>query len=68
MAPRHGAGTEWIDKGSIRASIPARFIDNDRFMVFRYSGKLPMGGVRTGSVFHVLWAEGSLTRFPGYLF
>ncbi len=58
QAGRHGAGTEWIPKGQILAPVPQRFQDQDRFMAFRYYGKLPMLGVRVNEVFHVLWVEG----------
>lgn len=59
LAPRHGQGTELIPKDQIRASIPAQFQDEPRFMVFRYHGKLPMAGVRVRDVYHILWIEPS---------
>lgn len=55
LAPRHGLGTEFIPKGQIRAPRPVAFEEEGKFMFFRYSGKLPMGGVRVRDVFHVLW-------------
>jgi hypothetical protein len=57
QAPKHGLGTEMIPAAQIKASIPTQFSDSERFMVFRYDGKLPMGGVRAGDTFHVLWLE-----------
>lgn len=57
QAPRHALGTEMIPADQIRATIPAQFSDADRFMMFRYHGKLPMGGVRSGATFHVIWIE-----------
>jgi hypothetical protein len=57
QASRKGAGTELIPKGQIRAPIPPKFSDQERFMAFRYKGKLPMLGVRINEVFHVLWVE-----------
>jgi len=35
----------------------AQFQDQDKFMVFRYYGKLPMAGVWVADVYHVLWIE-----------
>lgn len=61
-APRHGQGTELIPARDLRAPIPARFQDQDRFMVFRYQGKLPMAGVRVADVYHVLWIEPEFGR------
>lgn len=55
LAPRQGLGTEFIPKGQIRAPRPVAFEEEAKFMFFRYSGKLPMGGVRVRDVFHVLW-------------
>lgn len=54
---RHGHGSEHIPKTQIRGPVPAKFQDQERFMVFRYHGKLPMAGVRINDVFHVLWIE-----------
>jgi hypothetical protein len=57
MAPRHGLGSENLPRAVIKAPIPARFEDADEFMALRYSGKLPMVGVRSGAVFHIVWIE-----------
>jgi hypothetical protein len=59
---RHGQGTEFIPSRQIRASIPTRFQDAERFLVFRYHGKLPMAGVRVRDVYHVLWIEPEFGR------
>lgn len=56
-APRHGQGTELIPAWEFRAPIPPQFQDQDKFMVFRYHGKLPMAGVRVDDIYHVLWIE-----------
>ena len=61
-APRHGQGSEFISRGQIKPSIPQQFSDEDRFLVFRYHGKLPMGGIRVRDVFHVLWIEPEFGR------
>jgi hypothetical protein len=62
MAPKHGLGAEHIPKGQIRAPIPRGFEDADQFLVLRYSGKLPMAGVRVQDVFHILWIEPEFGR------
>lgn len=56
-APKHGLGLETIGESSIRAPIPEAFQDQEKFLVFRYYGKLPMAGVRILDVFHVIWIE-----------
>lgn len=56
-APRHGNGAEFMPKSSIKARIPAKFQDVDRFLVLRYHAKRPMVGTRVKDVFHVLWIE-----------
>jgi len=61
-AGKHGHGTELIPAGQIRAPIPARFQDEEKFTVFRYSGLLPMAGVRVKDVYHVLWIEPEFGR------
>jgi hypothetical protein len=62
MAPKHGLGTENIPRNQIHAPIPAAFEDSDQFLVLRYSGKLPMAGVRVLDVFHILWIEPEFGR------
>lgn len=57
MAPRHGLGSENIPRYQIRAPIPAGFEDAEQFLVLRYSGRLPMAGVRVQDVYHILWIE-----------
>jgi hypothetical protein len=57
QAGRHGAGTESIPADQIRAPIPPKFADQEKFTAFRYHGKLPMVGVRINDVFHLLWIE-----------
>jgi hypothetical protein len=61
-ADRHGHGTELMPAAQIKAPIPPQFQDQERFMVFRYYGLLPMAGVRVGDVFHILWIEPAFGR------
>jgi hypothetical protein len=57
QAPRHGQGFEYVPAAQIKAPIPPHFQGESRFMMFRYHGKLPMGGIRIRDVYHVLWIE-----------
>jgi len=54
-AGRQALGTEFIPAEQINVPIPGKFDAEDRFMFFRYQGKLPIGGVRIQDVFHILW-------------
>jgi hypothetical protein len=56
-APRHGQGSEFLPRDQIKAPIPTQFLDEERFLVFRYHGLLPTAGVRIRDVFHILWVE-----------
>jgi hypothetical protein len=62
LAPRRGQGFEHIQRAQIKAPIPAKFEDSPKFLIFRYDGKLPMGGVRVRDVYHVLWIEPEFNR------
>ncbi|WP_309074615.1 hypothetical protein [Paenarthrobacter sp.] len=57
QAPKHGLGSEKMPASSIRAAIPRVFGDVENFLVLRYSGLLPMAGVRVGDVYHIVWLE-----------
>ena len=61
-APRHGRGSEFLPSEQIKAPIPAQFVDEDKFLVFRYHGQLPMAGIRVRDVFHILWVEPAFGR------
>lgn len=55
FAPKHGLGQEMIPADQIKCAIPEKFQDADKFVVFRYSDRLPMVGVRAEDTFHILW-------------
>ncbi len=42
----NGPELETMRKGSIKPTVPEQFKDTDKFIVLRYSGKLPVVGVR----------------------
>lgn len=58
FADKHGLGLEMIDAGAIKPTVPESFSDREKFTVMRYSGLLPMVGVRVVDTFHILWIEG----------
>jgi hypothetical protein len=57
QARRHEQGFEVLDRAQFRGTVPAVFEDQPRFLVFRYSNRLPMAGVRSADTFHLIWIE-----------
>jgi hypothetical protein len=57
LASKHGQGFEYLPRRQFKGPIPTVFEDREKFLVFRYSGKLPMAGVRAGDTFHIVWIE-----------
>jgi hypothetical protein len=64
LAPKHGLGTEKISRKSIKASIPA-FITSDvnHFFAFRFKGKAPFIGHKSGSIFHIIYIDRDFTVY-----
>ncbi|CAQ02530.1 hypothetical protein CMS2450 [Clavibacter sepedonicus] len=56
-APKHGLGFEKLPTTKLRMTMPDAFSESSEVFVFRYSGKLPMAGVRAGATFHILAIE-----------
>lgn len=58
LAPKHGLGAEKISRNAIKSSIPS-FITKDvtHFFAFRFKGKAPFVGHRSGSVFHIVYID-----------
>jgi hypothetical protein len=56
-SPRHGLGTEKMKVGALNLTMPPAFEDADDVTVFRYKGKLPMVGVKSGDTFHIVAIE-----------
>lgn len=58
LAPKHGLGTEKISRSSIKSSVPS-FITKDvtHLFAFRFKGKAPFVGHRSGSVFHIVYID-----------
>ncbi|PRY46966.1 hypothetical protein CLV58_10130 [Spirosoma oryzae] len=64
LAPRHGMGSEKIQRNSIKASIPKFITDDvDYFLALRFQGKKPFVGHRSGSVFHIIWIDNKFTLY-----
>jgi len=57
QAPKHGLGSETIERDAILASIPSHLTEDVRFMALRFKDKAPMVGYREGRIFHVLWID-----------
>lgn len=56
-ADRHGQGFEMLPVDQLKCGLPTQFEDEKRVMVFRYSERLPMIGIRRGSMYHLLAIE-----------
>ncbi|WP_147592932.1 hypothetical protein [Corynebacterium provencense] len=54
---RHNIGSEKLPKREFKPAIPERFAAEDKFMVFRHHGNLPMAGVKVDNVYYVIWIE-----------
>lgn len=57
MSGRHKQGFELMDVNRLKFKMPSAFEDTAKVHVFRYSGKLPMVGVRSNATFHILAVE-----------
>jgi len=57
QAPRHGVGKENIAQNSIRKSLPPIVTKDIKLWALRFSGKKPMIGFRSGTVFHIVWLD-----------
>lgn len=57
QAPRHGQGYESIARNAIKGTFPSVVTDDVTLLAFRFCGKAPMVGFRTGEVFHVVWFD-----------
>lgn len=64
LLPKHGLGAEKISRNSIKSSIPT-FITKDvnHFFAFRFKGKAPFVGHKSGSIFHVIYIDRDFTLY-----
>lgn len=56
-APKYGLGHEKISHDSIKASIPDVVTPDTALLSFRFNGKKPMVGFRSGQTFFVLFLD-----------
>lgn len=59
MSDKHGLGSELIEVSSLKTPLPLSFEGNEKVMVMRYDGRLPMAGIRINDIYHLLWLEPS---------
>lgn len=57
QAPRHGQGFESIARKAIKGTFPSVLTQDVTILAFRFNGKAPMVGFRSGEVFHVVWLD-----------
>ena len=56
--PKQGQGFEKIPRNQIKAAIPPHVTEDvTHFWSFRFHGKAPMVGYKSGEIFHVLWFD-----------
>lgn len=63
LSPRHGLGTEKIERTCLNITIPQHFTPDMPTLAFRFDGKKPFIGCLSGFVFHVLVLD---TKFNVY--
>lgn len=56
---KHGLGSEKIPQKQIKRPMPSglAITDDVTLIAFRFAGKNPMIGYRTGSIFRLLWLD-----------
>ena len=64
LAPKHGLGSEKIERDSIIPSIPAQITADVKFLALRYYGLKPIVGYRSGSIFHIVYIDYNFTVYP----
>lgn len=57
QAPRHGQGSETINRGGIKPTIPPCITEEVTILAFRCIGKAPMVGYRSHDTFYVIWID-----------
>jgi hypothetical protein len=51
---RHGLGTEKIDHGQLKFTLPSHVTHDVTILAIRFMGKAPMLGYRDGATFHII--------------
>jgi len=65
-APKRGLGSEKIPRYRITRPMPGPPIltDDVELIAFRFAGKNPMVGYRSGAVFRILWLDHDFSVYP----
>lgn len=63
VSPRHGLGHEKIEQNAIRTGLPPHVTKDVTLLAFRFNGKKPMVGYRSGRVFHILFVDHNFTLY-----
>jgi hypothetical protein len=65
LAARHGLGFEIIPRQILRVQdFPSELTEDRQLLAFRFCGKAPMVGYRTGREFTVLFLDRDFTLYP----
>jgi hypothetical protein len=62
-APKHGLGSEKIERRIIRVSIPSNISDDVTFISIRFHANAPMVGFRKDNIFHIVWFDRDFTVY-----
>lgn len=63
-SPRHGMGTEKIQRSAIKLDLPKEITDDVvHFLAFRFNGRKPFVGFRDRFIFHVLYIDSDYTLY-----
>lgn len=64
LAPRHGAGTEKINRSSIRPTIPSFVTDDVQYLLaLRFDGKKPFLVHRNKFIMHIIFIDNRYTVY-----
>jgi hypothetical protein len=56
-SPRHGLGSEKIERNAIKPNIPPSIPKEATFLAFRFAGLAPMVGFRENNIFHIVFID-----------
>lgn len=64
-AHRHGLGSEKIPRNALKVPLPTDLLvtDDVDFIAFRFAGKSPMIGYRSGPLFRILWLDHNFSAY-----
>lgn len=65
LSPKHGIGSEKINRKSIIPSVPKDITEDvEFFLAFRFHGKAPFVGYRNKFIFHVVYIDRGFNVYP----